>query len=152
MNNILSIIHSLGINDSLFVQMAIFVFVYLMLQTIVFRPYHRAHQRRKAATIGNNETANQLIEKARKLEDAYQGKARAISAKIASIYEKERLEATAEQDKIFSESREQIQRILEKARLHVQEETALARERLSREAPQIGAAIADRLLGPGGSA
>ncbi len=152
MNNILSIIHSLGINDTLFIQMAIFIFVYLILQSLVFKPYHRAHQKRKTATVGNNEVANQFVEKAKTIENAYQIKAREISSKIAGIYEKARLEATVEQDKIYVESREQIQRILEKARLHVQEEATLAREQLARETPQIGAAIADRLLGPGGAA
>ena len=80
MNNILSIIHSLGINDTLFIQMAIFIFVYLILQSLVFKPYHRAHQKRKTATVGNNEVANQFVEKAKTIENAYQIKAREISS------------------------------------------------------------------------
>lgn len=152
MNNIVSIIHSLGINETLFVQMAIFIVVYSILKALVFKPYHRAHEKRQNATVGNTETADKLAQKAREVEARYQSKAREISDNVKAIYEKARLEATVEQDKILSLARENTQRIIEKARAHVQEETALAREALSRETPEIGAAIADRLLGPGGSA
>ena len=152
MSTVIDILRQLGVNETLFVQLAIFIAVFSVLHTLVFRPYFSAYEKRKGATQGNAEVADKLINQTRELEASYQHKARELSAQIKSIYEKARLEALVEQDKIMAESRENTQRILEKARLHIEEETALAREKLNRETPEIGAAIADRLLGPGGAA
>ena len=152
MSTVIDILRQLGVNETLFFQLAIFIAVFSVLHALVFKPYFGAYEKRKGATQGNTNVAEKLVGQTRELEAKYQNKARELSTEIKAIYEKARLEGLVEQDKIIAEARESTQRILEKAHIHIQEEATLAREKLNRETPEIGAAIADRLLGPGGAA
>lgn len=152
MSTVVDILRQLGVNETLFIQLATFIVVFLILRALVFKPYFDAYEKRKGATEGNTEAAEKLAKDATELEASFQKKARELATSVKAQFEKARLEAQVEADKILSESRENTHRILEKARLHVQEEAARTREQLSRETPELGAAIADRLLGPGGAA
>jgi F0F1-type ATP synthase membrane subunit b/b' len=146
MATITNIISALGINQTLWVQLALFLFAYLFLRYFVFQPYFRAFEDRQSKTTGNQEKAEQIFSQTRELEAMYQRKARGLNADVKTIYDKARLEATIEQERIHSEAREKAKASLDKARLHIQEQVAIARAELDKQAPELSRAIAERLL------
>ncbi len=146
MEAVTNIIKSLGVNDTIWIQLALFVFVFVILRTFVFKPFFKAHEGRHNATQGNEEAAEKMHAQTRELESLYQRKARSLNADVKAIYDKARLEANLEHEKIMGEAKEKARLALDKYRNHIQEEFNKAREDLIKEGPVLGAAIADKLL------
>jgi len=146
MDTLTSIISSLGINATLFIQLGIFVVVFAFLKTVVFTPYFNAYEERQKKTQGNQQQADQLWAHTREIEAQYQRKARSLNTDVKAIFDKARLEAALEQEKIYSEAREKAKSTVDKAREVVQGELNRAREDLIKEAPELARGIKERLL------
>jgi F-type H+-transporting ATPase subunit b len=146
MDTVTSIISSLGIDTTLFIQLGIFAVVFAFLKTVVFTPYFKAYEERQKKTQGNQQLADQLWAQTRELEAQYQRKARSLNTDVKAIFDKARLEATVEQEKIYSEARDKAKSTVDKAREVVQGELNRAREDLIKEAPELARGIKERLL------
>jgi len=141
-----NIITALGITTPLWVQLGIFLVSYIILRVLVFNPYFKAFQGRQGMTEGNQTKAEQIFAQTRELEATYQRKLRGLNADTKAIYDKARLEATKEQEKVQGEAREAARVTIDKARAQIQEQLNHAREELIKETPQISRIISDRLL------
>lgn len=146
MEAVINIIKSLGVNDTIWVQLGLFLVVFFALKTLVFKPFFEAHEGRHNATQGNEEAAEKIFTQTRELESLYQRKARSMNADVKAIFDKARLEANLEYEKIIGEAKEKARLTLDKHRNHIQEEFNKAREDLIKEGPLLGVAIADKLL------
>jgi F-type H+-transporting ATPase subunit b len=146
MADIENILVALGINSTLWIQLGIFVFVFLYLNSFVFKPYFAAYLERQNRTMGNQEKAEQIYAQTRELEALYQRKMRGLTADIKAIYDKARSEATIEQEKLYAEAREKAKMTLESARNKIESEYNKAREELMRQAPELSRTISVRLL------
>lgn len=140
------IIRSLGIDYTLFIQLPIFLVILFSLWFIVFKPYFETHLERLSQTTGNQDEAEALIAKTRELETIYQRKARGANLDIKTIFDREKLEAHQEQERLLIEAKEKSRLFIENAKTRVQEEYNRAREELLKESPSLGKAIASRLL------
>jgi F0F1-type ATP synthase membrane subunit b/b' len=146
MNAITGIITALGIDSTLFVQLGVFALVFLVLKYVAFDAYFAAFTERQKRTEGNQIHADKLLAQTRELETLYQRKARELNADVKAIFDRARLEATLEQEKIFSEAREKSKATVDRAREHIQGEINRAREDLLKEAPVLARSIAERLM------
>lgn len=146
MDNITKVIASLGINQTLWVQLGIFLITYVLIKKIVFDPYFRAFEERQSKTVGSMGRAETLQAQTRELEAQYQKAARENSAGIKEIFDKSRSEAVLEQEKTLSAAREDSKDIVEKARARINDEISKVRVELLKEAPVLSQTIADRLL------
>lgn len=146
MNAILGIFTSLGVNSTIWIQLGIFLAVYILFTTIVVQPYFKAFQERQKKTVGSEAAADALVDQTRELEAAFQRKARDLNLDIKDIYDQAKAEAAREQSRIQTESRDKSKAQLDAARAKLKDEYNRAREELIKEAPQVGALIKERLL------
>lgn len=141
-----NIITTLGIDTTLWIQLLTFVVSYIFLHMVVFTPYFKAFEARQGQTVGSNEKAEQIFAQTRELETLYQRKARNLNAEIKDIYDKVRLDAVREQEKIQAEAREKAKVAIEDARKKIQEQFNYAREELIKQTPLVSKTITEKLL------
>jgi F0F1-type ATP synthase membrane subunit b/b' len=143
----MQILNSLGVNYTLWIQLACFLISYVALTSLVLKPYAAALREREKRTFGNEETAVRLIEEANVLHTEYETKARGINAEIKQHYDRSRSEAMKEYDLKIAQARAEAAALLETSRGKIKSEIQAARQQLSGEVPVIGAAIASKLAG-----
>ncbi len=146
MDAVVNIIKALGVNDTLWIQMGIFIFSFLIIKTVIFKPFFAAFEGRHSATEGNSQSAEKIFSQTRELESLYQRKARSLNADVKAIFDKARLEANLEQERILNEAKQKAREALDKYRDQIQAEVGRAREDLIKEGPILGGAIAEKLL------
>lgn len=146
MEALTGIVQALGINSTLFVQLGLFLVVLLFLWGVVFNPYFAAFNERQSQTLGNQDEAESLAAKTRELEAIYQRKARGANMDIKSIFDKQRLSAQEEHERILLEAKDRSRNLIDSAKTQVQEEYNRAREELLKESGNFGREIADRLV------
>lgn len=146
MKDLLAILTGLGVDYTLYIQLGLFLFVLLYLWFVTFTPYMKAYSERIQQTTGSQGEAEEISAKVRELESAYQRKARGLNTDIKSVFDKQRLEAQKEHERIIVDAKDRAKEILERARNQIQDEYNRAREELLKESPVIGQNIAARLL------
>ena len=95
----MELLKSLGVNSTLWYQLACFIVSYLALSNLILKPYMAALHERENRTVGGEETAIRLIEEASHLHAELEQKARAIHASVKHVYDSSRTEAMAEYDR-----------------------------------------------------
>ena len=131
---------------TIWVQLGLFLFALGFLSKVVFNPYLAAYNERQNQTTGNQDEAEQIAAKTRELETIYQRQARNLNTDIKSVFDKERLAAQKEHEKIVVEAKDKAKATLDKARTTIEGEYNRAREELLKESPTLGKSIASRLL------
>lgn len=143
----MEIFTSLGLNSTLFVQMAIFLVVFVVLKQVLFGPYFAAFHERRNRTVGQTEAAERYVSEARKLEEQYAAKAQAINEQFKAIYDKTRGEATKEYDRVVQDARARNKQTVDQARTTIQKEIVAARSTMSSDVPAVSQLIMGKLLG-----
>lgn len=149
MDTVLGIFIALGVNSTILVQLGVFIVVFILVLYIGFKPYYFAFEERQRRTSGSEKHAEQLLAQTRELEAMFQRKARELNLDIKSIYDRERLEAQKEHERLIVDAKDKAKAILDRARAKIQDEYNRAREELYREAPLVGKSMAARLLDKG---
>ena len=83
----MAMLSQLGIDGSIFFQIAIFCVAYFTLSRVVFMPYASAYEQRISRTSGDEEVAQEAIKKAQDLRTQYESKAKEVSGKIKTIFD-----------------------------------------------------------------
>jgi F-type H+-transporting ATPase subunit b len=146
MGTLNSIIVSLGIDPTLWIQLGVFLVTYSFLKIFVFNPYFAAFESRQGQTQGNQEKAEEILAQTRELEMLYQRKARGHNAEIKELFDNARTDASKEQDRLQAEAREQARKTIEAARAKIEEQYNIAREQLIKQTPELSKVITERLL------
>ena len=142
----MQLFQELGVNSMLWMQMGIFLFAYLVLTNLIFKPYLRAFEERQKRTVGNEALAERLINETKQLQQDYELKARAINNQFKSIYDEARAEASGEYERVITNAREKAAHLLEASRSQVATEIATARSMLGSQVPEVTNEIVKRLL------
>ena len=140
------ILGGLGVDYTIWYQLGLFIFVLVFLGKFTFEPYLDAFNERATMTTGNQDEAQEIAAKTRELETVYQRQARGLNTDIKSVFDKRRLEAQKEHERIVVDAKDKAKGILDTARSQIQDEYNRAREELLKESPVIGKSIAARLL------
>jgi len=148
----MEIFTSLGLNWTLFVQMGIFLVVFLVLKTVLFEPYFAAFRERRERTVGQAEAAERYIHEAKALEEQYSAKAQAINSEFRAIYDKTRSETQKEYDRVIQDARGKAKTWTEQARTKIEKEVRDAKQQLSPDVPVISQLIINKMLGKTGPA
>jgi F0F1-type ATP synthase membrane subunit b/b' len=143
----MQILTSLGVDHTLWIQLACFIVSYLAISNLIIKPYMAALKERELRTLGGEENAVRLIEEANQLGVAYEQKARSINNEIKSFYDRSRTEAMAEQESLVQSARNDAGGTLETAREKITSEIQSARKTLAAEVPAVSAAMASKLAG-----
>lgn len=138
---------SLGLNSTLFVQMGVFLVVFIVLKKVLFEPYFAAFHERKERTEGVTEAAERYVHEAKALEEKYSQKAQAINAQFRAIYDKTRTDALREYDRVVQQARAKSKDWMEEARGKMKKEVSDANEQMTRDIPTISQLIIAKMLG-----
>ena len=143
----MEILSTLGINSTVFVQLAIFCVVYIFLSNFVFKPYFVALKERNQRTVGNQELAEKLLEETKTLQTEYEIKAREQSANYKNIFDQSRKDANKKHEEIVNAAREQAKELLNEAKAEISNEIKAAQSDLAKEVPQVAQVVESQLLG-----
>jgi F-type H+-transporting ATPase subunit b len=143
----MEIFTKLGLNETLFLQMAVFLVVYVVLNRVLFKPYFAAYTERRMRTVGQSEAAERYVNEARELQTQYSAKAKQINEQFKAIYDKTRNEANKEYDRLIQEARAGAKEIVDQARIKTQVGVQHAKEQIKSEIPIVSEMITAKLLG-----
>jgi F-type H+-transporting ATPase subunit b len=143
----MEIIHQLGINQTAFVQFAIFICIFFFLNLYVFTPYYAALAEREKRTLGGEDLALEFHKKTTELHSEYQLKTKEVTSKIKSIYEAQRNDAMKDYDIIVSKAREEAGVVLDTNNKKIAQAVQSAASALKLETTNVAVAITQKLLG-----
>jgi F0F1-type ATP synthase membrane subunit b/b' len=144
---VMEILRSLGVNETLWIQLACFLVSYAAFSQLILKPYLAAMKEREKRTVGNENLATRLLEEAEGLTAQYEQKARAINNEMKAAYDMSRQKATKQAESVMAGARNEATQLLDAARGKITTEIQSARQTLSSEIPAIGAVIATKLSG-----
>ena len=144
---IFSILIGLGVNETVYYQLAIFIIGYTFLYFLVFKPYFRMLQEREKRTVGNQDLAGKIVKETQQLESEYQVKARKLSAQYKEVYDQYKKEAISEYDKVVNQARLEAKETVEKTKQEIKQKVSIAKTELVGKKTQVAEAIVTQVLG-----
>lgn len=142
----MSVLTTLGIDHTIFIQFLIFGAVFFIMTWGVFTPYAKALQERDQRTKGGEGAADLLLKQTAELRTQYETRARKVSSDIKVIYDGFRSEASKEQEKLIASAKSDAQRLVDEAKAKIQTEVALAKTKLKEEIPGLAQLMVSKLL------
>jgi F0F1-type ATP synthase membrane subunit b/b' len=146
MNEVLKILISLGLNETVYAQFAIFILTFLFLKLLVFNPYLNAYLERRKRTVGSQDVAKEILADISAREAQYSKEAKDINHKIKVIFDEKRTLAQKETSSILAQAQVQAQEKLTKGKKELSETYAQAKEQIKTFIPDLGQTIKQRLL------
>jgi len=137
----------IDIDGTVIVQFGLFLVVFLVARTFLFKPYLALRERRNAATKGAREEADRMSAQAEaKLAD-YEKQLAAARSRANEEGRKVRAEAMAHEKDVTDRARAASQKATEEATAKMKAETEAARLQLLPQANTLARQIASKLLG-----
>jgi F0F1-type ATP synthase membrane subunit b/b' len=146
MNDVLKILISLGLNETVYPQFAIFILTFIFLKVLIFKPYLNAYLERRKRTVGSQDVAKEILADIAAREAQYSKEAKDINSKIKVIFDEKRTLAQKESTAILTEAQTQAQEKLAKGKKELGDTYAKAREQIKTYIPDLGQTIKQRLL------
>lgn len=137
----------LGVNQTLGIQMATFLIAFVVLKYLLFEPYYAALNERKERTLGKTELAERYIAESRELEEKFTIRAQEANDRFREVFDKSRLEAAREHDRLVTAAREKAKALLDESSRKIQKEMASARTQLNQEVKVVSQLINQKLIG-----
>lgn len=138
----------MDIDRTVFVQMAVFVMLTLILSPLLFKPVLRLFEERERRTEGARAAARAMQEKAEQVMQRYQTKLDDVKRAVALERDRLRNETLRLEADIVEQARQANVRIVEQGRSQIQTEVSAIRRELdvySRKiAKEIGASVLGR--------
>lgn len=86
----MSLLQSLGLDSTIFIQFLIACFSFLALAYMVFIPFQKAYLSRLNNTIGSQSEAEETLRKIKIVQESYQSRMKELNDKISEIFSKEK--------------------------------------------------------------
>ena len=93
----------LGVNQTLAIQLVVFLIAFVALKYLLFEPYFAADNQRQERTLGKTELAERFVAEARELEEKFSTRAQEANDRFREVYDKARLEAVKEYDRLVNQ-------------------------------------------------
>jgi F-type H+-transporting ATPase subunit b len=137
----------IDIDSTVFVQFALFLFLFWISNRLLFQPYLKLRERRKAGIEGARAEAERTSAEAdAKLAD-YEKQLAAARTKANEAGRKVRAEATQHEREVTDKARATAQAAIDEANKRMRAETEAARLELMPQADALAKQIAGKLLG-----
>ena len=137
----------ISLDYTILLQMLLFVFLWIVLTRVLFRPYLSLLEERERKTEGAEEESTSLEQEGERLRALYEeGIAKARAAGAAA---KEAIlqEVRQQREQALSRAREEAFKSLEQVRLDIRNEVSRERGNMSREAEIIAQEMVGKVLG-----
>jgi F0F1-type ATP synthase membrane subunit b/b' len=137
----------LGVNHTLAFQLVAFLIVFATLKLFLFEPYYTAYKERQDRTLGKTELAERFVAEARELEERYAVRAQEANDRFREVFDKARLEAVKEHDRVVSEARAKNKAAIDDINQRIHKEMVAVRTQLSNETSGVAQLIVQKLVG-----
>ena len=134
-------------NQTFFVQVGLFLFTYVVLTYLVFKPVLRILERRKQLTIGAEQQAAEISTRTENLIREHSEKLQGARREGIALKEKFQKEGQAEANEIVGRAREEMEGELLSARKVMVQDRKEAQLVLRKYARELSQELAQKLLG-----
>lgn len=134
-------------NVTFLYQMGIFLFTFISLNFLVFKPALRIIERRKALTVGAEKEATVLDEKTQALIETHRKKMQEARTEGLALKEKFRKEGETEAAALGAKIQQEVESSLEAARSEISRESKEAQLVLRKLSRDLSKDMAEKLLG-----
>jgi F-type H+-transporting ATPase subunit b len=134
-------------NETLFFQMGIFLFTFISLNLLVFKPILRIIERRKALTAGAEKEALVLDEKTQGLIETHRKKMQEARTQGLALKEKFKKEGETEAASLAAKVQGEVEASVENARSEISRESKEAQLVLRKLSRDLSKDMAEKLLG-----
>lgn len=137
----------IDLDATLFIQLGIFLLVFILLRFLLFRPVIQLIEKRREVTTGKKEEAEKFERDSEKLQAEFDKQMAEIRA--AAGAEKDRIieQARRQERDLLVKAREDARAIVEEAKADANAQAAVAREEIRGEIDGLVSAVASRILG-----
>ncbi len=146
MEMVTTIFSSLGIDSTLFIQLAIYLITFVVLYAIAFNPYFQASEKRRELTSGSLEFAEKADEIIKKSEEKYQTRARQINDEVSLVFKEQRALGLKESDRLLLDSSAASKEIMSQAQQKLSDQMEQAQSQIGSLSKEISAVIVTQLL------
>jgi F-type H+-transporting ATPase subunit b len=136
----------IDLDGTFFIQLTIFLVLFLVLRSLVFQPFMRLLDERDKRTRGAREEAKAMVAEATAKVQKYEESI--AQARLAAQEDRAQLRAsgTAEARVVVEAARQESQKTLDLARKDLKREGEKAEQELSRRASELGQRVAEKVL------
>lgn len=147
LNQLSTILTGLGVNSTIWIQLGLFLFTFVLLNNLVFKSYQKALDERHHKTVGGEDLTKQLLSEAQEIQARYEKRAREVNVDIKSAYDLAMGEAYKKQSEILENTRKEAAEAIKQARAKIGAQVRDAQGQLQKEMPAISGLIASKLMG-----
>ncbi|MEQ1876540.1 MAG: ATP synthase F0 subunit B [Bdellovibrionia bacterium] len=147
LNQLNAILTGLGVNSTVWIQLGLFLFTFVLLNNVVFKSYQKAFQERHDKTLGGEDLTKQLVLEAQEIQSRYEKRARQVNEQIKTAYDAALGEAYKKQNDNMENTRKEAAEALKQARVKITSQVRDARGQLQADLPAISALVASKLMG-----
>jgi F0F1-type ATP synthase membrane subunit b/b' len=147
LNQLTTILTGLGVNSTMWIQLGLFLFTFVLLNNLVFKSYQKALNERHDKTIGGEDLTKQLLAEAHDIQARYEKRAREVNVNIKSAYDEAMGAAYKKQSEILESTRKEAAESIKQARTKITAQVRDAQVQLQKELPAISGLIATKLMG-----
>lgn len=146
MSQVIEILTSLGIDETVFMQFAVFFLAYISMNFIVFKPYMAAYNERMSRTVGGQELAEKMLSEAAEKEETFKNTARDLNQKIRESFQQWDSKAKQETESILADAKQQSEVELKKAQKDLELAVEQVRGDLKTHVTQLSKNIQDKIV------
>ncbi len=145
MGEIINILVSLGVDQTVFIQMAVFLVAFTFLKYFIFNPYLAAYIERRKRTVGHADVAKEMKADIEFLESQYSTEAKAQNEKIKEVFNAKKTEGAKEATRIIETGHATAQKSLSEGKASIDTAFGQARNEMKTYVPDLGTAMVERL-------
>ncbi len=146
MEMIISLLTSLGIDSTVFIQLGIYLAAFVVLYAMTFGPYFNASEERRKQTSGSLEYVEKAEEMIKKSEEKFQTRARQINDEISLVFKEQRSLGVKESERLMAEASVASKEIMSQAQQKLSDQLEQAQGSIGTLSQDISAVIVQQLL------
>jgi F-type H+-transporting ATPase subunit b len=138
---------SLDLDNTVVLQLGIFLILMLVLEPLLFNPILRIFALREERTEGERARARALDQEAGALLERYRSEVARVNQVAAEERDRARAETAKLEAEILEEARKSVTRIVDDGRSRIADEVSRMRFELGKESERLAQDVAARVLG-----
>jgi F-type H+-transporting ATPase subunit b len=141
------ILYKLGINYTYFIQLGVFIILFLLLRAIYFKPFQKLFEARHKKTVEDKKAAEGLLAQAEARFKEYEEKLKVARAKANQEYNDIVNDGKKREAELFAKAREEVKNLNQEAAAEATKTREKIRRDLETDVEKVSAMIAEKLLG-----
>lgn len=143
----MEILRQLGIDGTLWIQLAFFGVCYFFISQFIFKPYMTNLAHRKKNTTGASDEAVKLMAATDHLAMDYAGKMKDQNEQVLEVFNQIKNEGKSEEQKLITTARNRAEKLIAEANDKIAKEIQGVKTQLEKTIPELSRATAKKLLG-----